>query len=227
VALARALATSPQLLLLDEPLSALDAKLRQELQIELKELLLKIGTTTIVVTHDQEEAMALSERVIVMNRGRIIQDGSPTEIYHHPKTRFVAEFIGRSNLLSGEAGAMRGPGVQAFRTGSGQDLAIRASDKTSGPLEVCIRPENVRLAPAALRPESSAATTVLPGVIATTMLLGAYAHHVVNVESLGRILVICQQVFGQSLQSGDAVWLAIDARDCIPIQPDTAPDAKG
>src|SRR5262249_44858547 len=123
VALARALATNPQLLLLDEPLSALDAKLRQELQIELKELLVKIGTTTIVVTHDQEEAMALSERVIVMNRGRIVQDGSPTEIYRHPKTRFVAEFIGRSNLLSGRRGGLLAPGVQAFQTSNGQDLA--------------------------------------------------------------------------------------------------------
>jgi len=224
VALARALATSPQLLLLDEPLSALDAKLRQELQIELKELLLKIGTTTIIVTHDQEEAMALSERVIVMNRGQIVQDDSPTEIYRNPRTRFVAEFIGRSNLLSGQGGAMLAPGVRAFRTTSGQSLAIRGSDDDPGVLDVCIRPENVRLTPAGMRPAEAASLTTFPGSIATTIQLGAYAHHVINVESLGRLLAIRQETAGQSFKSGDQVWVAIEAHDCIPIRPDPLPE---
>jgi ABC-type Fe3+/spermidine/putrescine transport system ATPase subunit len=102
IALARALAINPRLMLLDEPLSALDAKLRQELRTEIKDILTRVGATTIIVTHDQEEALGIAERVIVMNQGVIVQEGSPAEVYLSPSNRFVAEFIGRSNLLKGE-----------------------------------------------------------------------------------------------------------------------------
>jgi len=108
VALARALAIRPEVMLLDEPLSALDAKLRQELRVELKAILSAVNTTTIVVTHDQVEAMSLAERVIVMNRGKIIQQGTPTEIYANPQNKFVAEFIGRSNWFRGRLGRQGG-----------------------------------------------------------------------------------------------------------------------
>ena len=101
-------------MLLDEPLSALDAKLRMELRIELKEILTGVGSTTIVVTHDQEEAMSLAEHVIVMDAGRIMQQGTPTEIYAHPANKFVAEFIGRSNWFTGEPRSGANTGVQAF-----------------------------------------------------------------------------------------------------------------
>jgi putative spermidine/putrescine transport system ATP-binding protein/putrescine transport system ATP-binding protein len=228
VALARALATNPQLLLLDEPLSALDAKLRQELQIELKELLAKIGTTTIIVTHDQEEAMALSERVIVMNRGRIIQDGSPIEIYRQPRTRFVAQFIGRSNLFSGERGAPLAPDLLAFRTAGGQDLAIPAGSGRSGAFDVCVRPEHVMLTPGEALPQAaSPGTTVLRGTIATTIQLGASTHHVVEIEPQGRVLAIRHDRSGHGLESGDRVWVTIDSRDCILIHPgDAGPAAE-
>ena len=101
VALARVLATKPKLVLLDEPLSALDANMREELRTELKQVLGSVGTATMVVTHDQDKAMSLADRIVVMNRGRIEQDGTPDEIYARPKTHFVATFVGRTNWLRG------------------------------------------------------------------------------------------------------------------------------
>ncbi|GAB5374849.1 MAG: ABC transporter ATP-binding protein [Acuticoccus sp.] len=106
VALARALAPDPKLLLLDEPLGALDAKLRSQLQIELKDIQKRTGKTFVFVTHDQDEALTMSDRVVVMNAGRIEQDGTPEDLYLHPKSRFVAEFIGETNLLSGPVRAV-------------------------------------------------------------------------------------------------------------------------
>ena len=124
VALARALATKPDVMLLDEPLSALDAKLRQELRSELKEILTSVGTTSIVVTHDQEEAMSMAERVIVQNRGRIIQQGTPYDIYARPTNEFVAEFVGRSNSFRGRLGDEVEPGLRTFETAEGFSLVV-------------------------------------------------------------------------------------------------------
>jgi putative spermidine/putrescine transport system ATP-binding protein/putrescine transport system ATP-binding protein len=218
-ALARALATNPQLLLLDEPLSALDAKLRQELQIELKELLATIGTTTIIVTHDQDEAMALSERVIVMNGGRIIQDGSPTEIYRRPRSRFVAEFIGRSNWFAGRHGEWLGPNIQAFHTRNGQRLAVLGDGNPGGgSVAVCIRPEHITLTASEMPAGSTpVGTTVLKGRIITTIQLGAFAHDVVEIGPAARLRVVRQDRSTQPLADGDRVWLSFSAQDCIQV----------
>ena len=105
VALARALVNRPRVLLLDEPLGALDLKLREEMQIELKEIQGKVGITFIYVTHDQEEALVMSDRIAVFNRGLIEQVGTPADVYEHPRTTFVAAFVGTSNLLKGDGGA--------------------------------------------------------------------------------------------------------------------------
>ena len=105
MALARALVIRPQILLLDEPLSNLDAKLREEMQIELRQIQRTVGTTTILVTHDQAEAMALSDRIVVMNQGRAEQIGPPHEAYERPATPFVASFLGKTNLVDGASGA--------------------------------------------------------------------------------------------------------------------------
>jgi spermidine/putrescine transport system ATP-binding protein len=115
VALARALAPRPQVLLLDEPLSALDLKLRKEMQFELKRLQRETGITFILVTHDQEEALAMSDRIAVMNTGRVQQIGTPEEIYDHPTNRFVADFIGEANLIPGETLGRRADAVVAIR----------------------------------------------------------------------------------------------------------------
>ena len=140
VALARALAISPGLLLLDEPLSALDARVRQHLRQELKELQRKLGITTIMVTHDQEEALALADRIVVMNHGVIDQVGTPTEIYRRPANPFVADFVGTMNFLKSEVAA---PGTVAiggrrFRVDGLNGMA------TGTPALVCIRPEDVK-----------------------------------------------------------------------------------
>ncbi len=138
VALARALAREPDVLLLDEPLSALDAKIREELRGELKRLQRRLGTTSLYVTHDQEEALALSDRIAVMNEGRIEQVGSPTEVYEKPRTLFVARFVGTSSLVEGEAKG----GV--FHRG-GRSWGVRVEGQGRGIL--VLRPEAVRLDP--------------------------------------------------------------------------------
>src|SRR5205823_1169533 len=120
VALARAIAFSPQVLLFDEPLSNLDAKLRAEMRVELRELQRRLDITSVYVTHDQEEALAISDRVIVMNIGVIEQIGSPEDIYHRPKTRFVADFVGSANLIAGRvAGAPGEDGRIRFEAAGG------------------------------------------------------------------------------------------------------------
>ena len=140
VALARALAISPGLLLLDEPLSALDARVRQHLRQELKDLQRKLGITTIMVTHDQEEALALADRIVVMNHGVIDQVGTPTEIYRTPASPFVADFVGTMNFLDA---SVSGPGIIAV---GGRRFRVDALDGlTPGTAAlVCIRPEDVK-----------------------------------------------------------------------------------
>jgi len=143
VALARALATSPGLLLLDEPLSALDAKVRVHLRHEIKQLQDKLGITTIMVTHDQEEALAMADRIVVMNHGVIDQVGTPTEIYTRPATPFVADFIGTTNFLNGAVA----PDGRIQLTGMTIGAQGDAGDRPAGSrVTVSIRPEDVRLA---------------------------------------------------------------------------------
>ena len=146
VALARALVNEPALLLLDEPLGALDLKLRKELQLELRRIQERVGITFIYVTHDQEEALTLSDRIAVMNKGRVLQVGSPAEIYEHPTSRFVAEFIGESNLIPGEVVEMR-DGMAMVRVSEGVLVSGRAAQPltTGDRVTVAIRPEKARL----------------------------------------------------------------------------------
>ena len=129
VAVARAIAFSPSVLLFDEPLSNLDAKLRAEMRVELRELQRRLDITSLYVTHDQEEALAISDRVIVMNGGRIEQIGTPEEIYNRPRSRFVADFVGSANLIEGK---VRGPsasnGTLMFEAEGGVQLEVVASD---------------------------------------------------------------------------------------------------
>ncbi|MEV7423917.1 ABC transporter ATP-binding protein [Streptomyces sp. NPDC091212] len=143
VAVARALATRPAVLLLDEPLSNLDAKLRREMRVELRELQQRLGITMVFVTHDQEEAMSLSDRIAVMNGGRVEQLGSPTEVYRTPATRFVAEFIGAANILEGTGASDGTLTVGAARLDSGLPSLVDGA-----PVTLAVRPERVVVAPA-------------------------------------------------------------------------------
>ena len=145
VALARALVNRPNVLLLDEPLGALDLKLRKQLQVELKRVQIEVGITFVYVTHDQEEALTMSDRIAVMNRGRVEQLGTPEELYEHPSTRFVADFIGTTNLLGGSVESVDG-GEAVIRLASGDSCRVRAADLAVGTtVELSIRPESVEL----------------------------------------------------------------------------------
>jgi spermidine/putrescine transport system ATP-binding protein len=146
VALARALVLTPRVLLLDEPLGALDARLRKDLQVELKSLQADLGITFVFVTHDQEEALTMSDRVAVMNDGRIEQAGSPREVYEEPQTTFVADFLGVSNLLAAEA-VENGSGGCALRLCS-RVMRAECGDTTArGEVRAMIRPERIGLEP--------------------------------------------------------------------------------
>ncbi|HEU4325621.1 MAG TPA: ABC transporter ATP-binding protein [Roseiflexaceae bacterium] len=146
VALARALVNHPDVLLLDEPLGALDQKLRKEMQIELKRIQERVGITFIFVTHDQEEALTMSDRIAVMNGGRVLQVGTPTEIYERPNCRFVADFIGEGNFYEGSVSALE-PGYATVTTSDGLELRGQAGPQVRGgqPVIFTIRPEKAFL----------------------------------------------------------------------------------
>ncbi len=220
VALARALATNPEVMLLDEPLSALDAKLRQELRVELKEILRAVGSTTIVVTHDQEEAMSLAEHVIVMDRGRIMQQGSPTEIYARPNNKFVAEFIGRSNWFAGRLGPEDGSGICTFETSDGLTLRVPPpAERSPEGHELCVRPERIAVV------DGSAADPVpadpnlnaLRGIVIDSAPLGADVHIFIDLES-GKRMSVIEKNLGQPMrQAGQAITLRFGSDDCIVV----------
>jgi putrescine transport system ATP-binding protein len=163
VALARALARMPKLLLLDEPLAALDRKLREETRLELIGIQERVGTTFLVVTHDQEEALGLASRIAVMNRGQLVQIGTPAEIYERPRSRFVADFVGAVNLFDGTLVAgMDGMALQV----AGIDTRLPLPEPVNLPVDsaaaIALRPENMRLSRA--RPEGFALTATIVSI---------------------------------------------------------------
>ena len=219
VALARVLATKPKLVLLDEPLSALDAKLREELGHELKQILSTVGSTTIVVTHDQDEAMSLADRIIVMNRGKIEQLGTPSEIYAQPRTAFVASFIGRTNWFSGSGGMEAASGVCRLVANGGTALTIRTpGEPPAGAWRVCVRPERIAIMPphtVATDPD----TNVLEGEVMSVVNMGAQLHYVGRTAE-GRITIVEPNRQGPRFRTGDAISLHFGADDCVLLAPD-------
>jgi iron(III) transport system ATP-binding protein len=145
VALARAIVRKPRLLLLDEPLSNLDAALREEMRNELRRLQQEIGVTTVYVTHDQTEALEMSDRIAVMSQGRVVQMGQPQEIYFRPANRFVADFVGTTNWLKGRLGETRPEGLRELTLGSGRSIVCTAPTAAPADAHVSIRPESIAL----------------------------------------------------------------------------------
>jgi ABC-type Fe3+/spermidine/putrescine transport system ATPase subunit len=170
VGLARALVYRPKVLLLDEPLSNLDAKLREEMRFEIRDLIDRLGITGVYVTHDQAEALALSDRVAVMNEGHIEQVGTPDEIYDYPQSRFVADFIGLSDFIEGVVSTLDSGAGTATISASGLEISVAATPNLSPgqSLLLFIRPNNVELLPAS-HPDR---TNVFPGVVEKTTYLG-------------------------------------------------------
>jgi spermidine/putrescine transport system ATP-binding protein len=181
VALARAIVPGPRVLLLDEPLSALDAKLRREMQVELKRLQRKIGLTTILVTHDQEEALAMSDRVAVMRAGRIEQLGTGEQVYHRPRTAYVADFLGESNLLRGR---VTGTGVAGVELETEDGLKVTVQPSEPSPVRageertISMRPEKLRIVNDPRQGENS-----FRGRVVERTVLGATARLVVETSS--------------------------------------------
>jgi spermidine/putrescine transport system ATP-binding protein len=189
VALARALVNRPAALLLDEPLGALDVKLRKQLQLELKRIQNELGTTFVYVTHDQEEALSMSDRIAIMNDGLVEQIGSPREIYERPATAFCADFVGSLNELDFRVDAVDA-GVAVMRLGDGERLAVleTAETRPGAQLKVAVRPERIRLDPANGRPPEGGSR--IDGTIAELVYLGSLTQFYVDTEA-GRIVSHC------------------------------------
>ena len=187
VALARALVNRPAALLLDEPLGALDVKLRKQMQLELKRIQMELGTTFVYVTHDQEEALAMSDRIGVMNGGVVEQIGDPKEIYDHPETVFVADFIGSLNALDFRVDQIE-DGIALMRVSERERLVVSVGSGTrpGEQLRVAVRPERVRVEPVNGRaPEGG---SLVEGTIAERVFLGGITHFHVDTTSAGRVI---------------------------------------
>ena len=214
VALARALVTHPTMLLLDEPLAALDAKLREELQIELINLQKEVGIAFVYVTHDQTEALALSHRIAVMNRGHVEQIDEPSKIYGFPKTRFVADFIGQCNLLSGPVAANAGGGVTLDVGGLGPVRVMARTGIAPGATgTIALRPEKIRIAAEA---PSGTPDNHYRGSVADLLYMGDVTVYRVETQGGARVealLANSQSGRAKFFEVGDAVevsW-AVDA----------------
>jgi ABC-type Fe3+/spermidine/putrescine transport system ATPase subunit len=218
VALGRALANNPELVLLDEPLSALDAKLRLELRTELKHILKSAGSTAVVVTHDQEEAMTLGESVVVMDRGKIMQAGTPAQIYEHPQTRFVAEFVGRSNWFTGTLSDKVGAYRQLLCKQVGT-LLIPEPKAGHNVYDACIRPEfiDLRARSESARDSERGPVNAIHGIIKDIMYLGADLEFIVTLEGGQEINVIERNGRLTTRQRGDLVALSFTPSDLIVI----------
>jgi len=205
VAIARALALEPQLFLMDEPFSALDAGLREHLQVELKKIQQRLGVTTVFVTHDQSEAMALADRIVILNNGTVEQVGTPGEIYQQPASRFVAEFIGSNNLLDVDISA------DAIHYGNNKLGLPTAFSELRGPQILAIRPEAIELRSA------GSDQFALQGTVITERAVGALIEREIDVAGS-----IFRQVSFQSTRQtpiqGDDVYLGWDWSQvwCIP-----------
>jgi len=212
VALARAIAFNPKALLLDEPLSNLDAKLRAEMRVELRELQRRIDVTSIYVTHDQEEALAISDRIIVMNGGLIEQVGTPAEIYDRPRTRFVADFIGAANIIVGQVEPNGSDSTVMLRTGGGAVVRCqRPSVMPSGEAAVSVR----TVYPELHRAEPTDATNVWPGRVARRVFLGDSVQYFV--DWAGGALSV-RKLPLDTLDEGESVFVRIDPRHCVFVE---------
>jgi putative spermidine/putrescine transport system ATP-binding protein len=213
VALARALVIQPDLLLLDEPLSNLDLKLREEMRIEILAIQRRLGIATVFVTHDQGEALVLSDRIAVMNAGRIEQFGTPTEIYEQPGTRFVAEFIGRMNFLPATViDARDGKGVVRLASGRTVTLALPAGVTVGTRVEVTVRPERASLSGT----EPARDGLCLPCQVTNVLYLGSLREIHLRFEGSDRTGVVEFPNSGPiaDYKPGSQAWFAASAENC-------------
>ena len=204
VALARAIVNEPKLLLLDEPLAALDRKLRKEMQIELQDLQRDLGITFVLVTHDQEEALSLSDRIGVVRAGRIIQVGAPQELYDRPATRYVADFVGTSNFFEGSNVEVDGDAASITLQNGCRYNGLGMGGISSGEKGcLSVRPEQIRM-------ERDATPDALQCTVLNRIFLGEHTEYLVHQEDLGNISVLAPRQSDEGLNTlgkGDIAWL--------------------
>jgi spermidine/putrescine transport system ATP-binding protein len=194
VALARALINHPRVLLLDEPLGALDLKLRKQMQIELKRIQTEVGITFIYVTHDQEEAMTMSDRIAVMRHGKIEQLGSPEELYERPTTAFVAGFLGVSNLLDGDVVGNDGTWIDVRLADGATVRAPAASANGAHAVRVGVRPEKLRVVPAESEAAGDPARNSLGGTVLDASYIGVSTQYLIETGDGHRLVVYAQNL---------------------------------
>ena len=208
VALARALVNRPSLLLLDEPLGALDLKLRRQMQIELKAIQMEVGLTFLHVTHDQEEAMDMADTVAVMNKGRIEQMGAPEKLYDRPKTVFVSKFLGQSNIFVGKVVDSNAASVSIDVNGTKLTVPKDRAEKHTGTIALGVRPEKAQFHET--KPsESSEINLIGPGEIIDIRFTGVSNQYLIEIPNLGNVTVFAQNV-GKSpvIELGAKVWVS-------------------
>ena len=220
IALARALILQPKVLLLDEPLGALDKQLREQMQLELRALQRQVGITFVFVTHDQEEALTLSDRIAVMSGGRVLQLDSPTGLYERPNSREVASFIGTMNFFDGRVTRRNGKVAEVTAQGLGM-LSVAEADPAlveGSKVQVAIRPEKIDLG--TIRPEGGGGH--VKGTLENAAYLGERSHFYVRIDGLDRpVAVSAQNRAGSSLSAGQSspVWLRWDDSSVVLLTP--------
>jgi putative spermidine/putrescine transport system ATP-binding protein/spermidine/putrescine transport system ATP-binding protein len=207
VALARALVIEPAMLLLDEPLGALDKSLRESMQVELRLLQRRLGITTVMVTHDQDEALTLADRIVVMRDGRLEQVGSPAEVYQYPASRFVAGFLGASNFFQGVVDGRAGGSVRV-RCREGLSVTLPADSVQEGPVTIALRPESVRVVP---DPAEPLGPNAVVATLEQALYRGFMVHYYLRLPS-GEPLIAFQQNNGAAvgMDPGQPVLAAWD-----------------
>jgi spermidine/putrescine transport system ATP-binding protein len=208
VALARALVNRPSLLLLDEPLGALDLKLRRQMQIELKAIQMEVGLTFLHVTHDQEEAMDMADTVAVMNQGRIEQMGAPEVLYERPKTAFVAKFLGQSNIFVGDVTESGANSLSIDVAGNKISVPKERAEKHTGKIAIGVRPEKAYFTEQA--PKADSSVNILgPGEIKDIRFTGVSNQYLIEIPNVGDVTVFAQNV-GKSpvVELGAQVWVS-------------------
>jgi putative spermidine/putrescine transport system ATP-binding protein len=216
VAIARAIVFQPSVVLMDEPLGALDKNLRYQMQVEIKEIQRRLGMTVVYVTHDQEEAMNMSDRIAIMNSGRIEQVGRPAEIYENPGSTFIARFLGEANLIPGTIESIVG-GVATLRTQGGLRLRARAGRDLSADTaaHLFVRPERIDIAAADATTPDPAGANVATGRLTQTSFLGNILRHAVEIEPGVLVTVDVQNARADLFRSTDRpaalTWLGADS----------------
>jgi iron(III) transport system ATP-binding protein len=215
VALARALVVEPQILLMDEPLSNLDANLREEMRFEIRRLHEEFKITTVYVTHDQAEAMATSDRIAVLDGGRLVQVGRPQEIFDRPETRFVAEFVGKANILSG-----RFDGDGQLRLGDGIKIRVTTAAEllVAGEVTVCLRPHNILLVSddGEARQLAERGYNLFPGIIRRSIYFGDAVDYTVELASRASLRVITSP--SQRFAPGQTICAAAHPDNCVIVR---------